>query len=152
MPGRRAIYSTYDVMIWKLGSAVYVYRVLSTGTDNVPAVRVPTTKTVRYNSRLVPKPNLRPRGGPNLYPYPSTRGFCWVLLDLSGPISGFAFRVVLYMVPFRDPTVNRKILTLIHHCLIWMNWPSWNLTKGEARSLDHSENEHQQSVNDLRSC
>jgi hypothetical protein len=89
--------------------------VLATGPGNPPAVRVRTGKTVRFGSRTVQKPDPQRLGGPNPAPYSSTRGFCRVWLDPSVPIPGSVFRVFLFMVPFRYPTVNRKILTFAHH-------------------------------------
>ena len=88
--------------------------VLATDPGNSPAVRVWTRKKIQFSSRTVQRPNSLLLGGPNLALYPSTLGFRQVWLDLSGPISGFAFRVVLGMVAFRYPTVNRKILTMVH--------------------------------------
>jgi hypothetical protein len=89
--------------------------VLATGPGNPPAVRVRTGKTVRFGSRTVQKPDPQRLGGPNPDPYLSTRGFCRVWLDPSVPISGSVFRVFLFMVAFRYPTVNRKISTFAHH-------------------------------------
>jgi len=67
--------------------------VLATGPGNPPAVRVWTAKTGQFGSRPVQQPDLLTLGGPNPDPYPSTRGFRQVWLDLSAPISGSAFRV-----------------------------------------------------------
>ena len=96
--------------------------VLATGPGNSPVVRLWTTKTVWSGSRTVQKPDLQRPGGPNPAPYMSTRGFCRVWLDPSVPISGSGFRVFLFMVAFRYPTVLRKILTLVHHCLCLFYW------------------------------
>jgi hypothetical protein len=67
--------------------------VLATGPGNPPAVRVWTAKTGRFGSRTVQKPDPQTLGVPNPDPYLSTRGFRRVLVDLSVPISGSAFRV-----------------------------------------------------------
>jgi len=67
--------------------------VLATGPGNPAAVRVWTAKTGRFGSRTVKKLDPQTLGGPNPDPYPSTRGFRRVWLDLSVPISGSAFRV-----------------------------------------------------------
>jgi hypothetical protein len=67
--------------------------VLATGPGNAPAVRVWTAKTGQFGSRFVQQPDPLTLGGPNPDPYPSTRGFRQVWLDLSVPISGSAFRV-----------------------------------------------------------
>ena len=90
--------------------------VLATGPGNPPAVRVWTGKTVRFGSRTIQTPDLLLLGGRDRAPYPSTRGFCRVQLDPSGPISGSAFRVFLFMVTFRYATVDCKILTMVLHC------------------------------------
>jgi len=96
--------------------------VLATGPGNPPAVRVWTGKTVRFGSRTVQKPDPEHIGGPNPDPYPSTHGFCRVWLDPSVRISGSSFRVFLFMVAFRYPTVLCKILPLVHHCLCSIDW------------------------------
>jgi len=87
--------------------------VLATGFGNLPAVWVWTAKTSRFGSRPIQKPDPLPLGGPNPDPYPATCRFCWVWLDSSGPISGFVFRVSLFIVAFRYATVKHKILTLV---------------------------------------
>ena len=66
---------------------------LATGPGNPPAVRVWTAKTGRFGSKPGQKPDPLTLGRPNPDPYPSTRVFRRVWLDLSGPISGSAFRV-----------------------------------------------------------
>jgi hypothetical protein len=96
--------------------------VLAMGLGNRPAVRVWTGKMVLFCSRPVQKPDLQLLGGPNPYPYPSTRGFCRVWLDLSVAITGSHFRVFLFMVPVRYVTVMCKISTLVHHSLYWFHW------------------------------
>ena len=92
-----------------------MWLVLATGPGNPPAVRVRTGKTVQFGSRTIQKPDPQRLGGLNPDPYPSTRGICRVWLAPSVPISGSVFRVFLFMVAFRYPTVNRKILTFAHH-------------------------------------
>jgi hypothetical protein len=82
---------------------------LATGQGNPRAVRVRTRDTVQFSSRTVQKPNPQRLGRPNPDLYPSTHWFCLVRLDPSVPISGSVFRAFLFMVPFRYPTVNRKI-------------------------------------------
>ena len=89
--------------------------VLATGPGCPPAVWVRTVKTVRCASRTLQKPNPQRLGGPNPDPYLSTCRFCRVWLALSVPISGSGFRVFLFMVAFRYPTVNHKILTFANH-------------------------------------
>jgi len=96
--------------------------VLAMGPGNPPAVPDWTGKTVWFGSKTIQEPDLLLLGGPDLAPYPSTRGFCRDWLDLSGPISGFAFRFVLLMVVFRYLTVNHKILTMVRRCSFCMNW------------------------------
>jgi len=92
------------------------------GPGNPPADRVWTGKMVRFGSRTVQKPDPQLLGSPNFAPYPSTRRFCRVSLDPSGPISGSTFRVDLFMVAFRYLTVNRKIITMGGRCSVWMKW------------------------------
>jgi len=87
--------------------------VLATGAGNPPAVRVWTGNTVQFGSRTIQKPDPLLLGGPKPAPYPSTCGFGRGWRDLSGPISGLAFWVVIFMVSFRYPTVNRGILTMV---------------------------------------
>jgi hypothetical protein len=89
--------------------------VVATGPGNSPAVRVCTGKTVRFGSRTVAKPEAQRLAGPNPGPYQSMNAFCQVWLDPSVPISGSVFRVFLFLVPFKYPTVNRKILTFADH-------------------------------------
>jgi len=96
--------------------------VLGMCQGNPPAVWVWTGKTGRFGSRPVQKPDLQPLGGTNLYPKPSTCGICRIWLDLSVPISGSSFRVFLFMVASRYPTVMCTILALVHHCLYLFYW------------------------------
>ena len=67
--------------------------VVAMGSGNPPAVRVWTTKTGRFGSRPVQKPDPLTLGGSNPDPFPSTRQFCRAWWDPSVPISGSAFRV-----------------------------------------------------------
>jgi len=97
--------------------------VLATGPFNPPAVRVQIAKTVRFGSKPVQKPDPLHLGGPNPDPYPSTRGFCRVWLDPSVPISSSGIRIILFMVAFRYPIANRKILTLVDRCPFLIYWP-----------------------------
>jgi len=104
------------VLITGAGGTVEVHQVLAMGPGNPSAFRVRTTKMVRFGSRTVQKPDLLRLGRPNPDPYPSTLRLCGVWLDPSVPISGSVFRVFLFIVAFRYPTANRKILTLVRHC------------------------------------
>lgn len=70
-------------------------------------------RSVRFQNRLQFCPLLP--GGPILDPYMSTDMFCWIWLDQSVPISSCTFQVSLFIVTFRDATVEPKILTLVHH-------------------------------------
>jgi len=97
--------------------------VLATGPGNPPAVRVRIANTVRFGSKPVQKPDPLHLGGPNPDLYPSTRGFCRVWLDLSVPIPGSGIPVILFMVAFRYPIANRKILTLVDRCPFLIYWP-----------------------------
>jgi len=97
--------------------------VLATGPGKLPAVRVRTAHTVQLGSKPIQKPNQLHLGGPNPDSYPSTHAFCRVWLDPSVPISSSSFRVFLFMVAFRYPIPNRKILTLVYRCPFLMYWP-----------------------------
>jgi hypothetical protein len=97
--------------------------VLAPGPGNAPAVRVRNTKTVRFGSKPIQKPDPLHLGGPNPDPYLSTCGFCCVWLDPSVPISYSGIRVILFMVTFSYPIVNRKILTLVYCCPSLIYWP-----------------------------
>ena len=81
---------------------------LGTGPGDLPAVRVWTGNLVWFGSKTVQQPDPQLLGGANPAPYPSTHGSPQVWLDLSGPISGFALRVVLFMVAFRYFAANCK--------------------------------------------
>ena len=94
---------------------------LGTGLGNSPAVRVRTSRTVRFASRTAQKSDPLSLGGPNLPQYPLTRGLCRVWPDPSVPISGSAFWDILCMVTVRFPDANRKILTLVCQCPFRMN-------------------------------
>jgi len=126
--------------------------VLATGTGDPPAVRVWTRKWFLFGSRTVQKANLLHSGSPNAAPYLSTRGCHLVCPDLSGPISGFALRVVLFMLTFKYLTVNRKISTMVRRWPFRMNWPPLWSKYVDKRSLPHPGNERQWRVNDFRSC
>jgi hypothetical protein len=82
--------------------------IVSNGLGNTGAVEVWTGKRVRFGPRFVQKSRPQSLGWPNLDPYPSTGGFGRVWFDLSVPISSSVFRVFLFMVAFRYPTVNHK--------------------------------------------
>jgi len=137
-----ALYSTRPVPISRLILYIYICRLLelATGPGNPPAFRVWTGKTVWFGSRTVQKPNRLLLGGPNPALYPSTGGFCRVWLDPSGPISGSVFRGFLFMVAFRYPTVNCKILTMVLHGHFLMYWQPLYSKQVERRSLPHPEN------------
>jgi len=106
--------------------------------------------SVRFQSHPNPDPLLF--GGSILDLDLSTCGCCRVLPDLSGAISGAACQVVLSMVGFRIPTVNRKILKKVHHCSLSTNWPPIKSKIGETHSLPHPGNERQQNVINFWSC
>ena len=90
------------------------------GPGNVPAVWVRTAKMGQFRSRIKQTPDTLPLGGPIPDPCLPTHEVRQVQLDASVPISGSGFRVVLFMVAFRYPTVNGKILTLVCRCLVLM--------------------------------
>jgi hypothetical protein len=126
--------------------------VLATGLGNCPAVRVRTAKTYRFSSKPVEWPDTLNLDGRNPNPYLSTREFCWVWLDPSVRISGSGFGVFLFMVAFRYPIANRKILTLVYCCHFLIYWPPLESKTNVQRYLPHLENESQQRVNDFWSC
>ena len=125
---------------------------LPTGPGNPPEVWVLPTKTDRFGSLPIQKPDTLILGGPNSDPYPSTRGLCHDWRDLSGPISVSAFCVFLFMVAFIYPTVNCTILTLVYHWLFEMYWLPVYSKRGETPFQHNSKTERQQSVNDFKSC
>jgi len=122
------------------------------GQGNLPAVRDRTNETVWHSSRPSQKPNPLLLGRPNPDPYPSTHRFCQVWLDMSVSIPSSGFPMFLFMVAFRYPTANGKILTLVRLCPILMYWPPLYSKTRETRSLPQPENESQQRVNDFWSC
>jgi len=126
--------------------------VLATGPGNPPAVCVWTTNMVRLGSRTIQKPEPLLPGGRNLSPYPSIRGYFRVCLDPSGPISSFAFWVFLFMVTFRYPTVDCKILAIVLQRDCLMYWQPLYSKRVEGRSLPHPGNERPWSVNNWWSC
>jgi hypothetical protein len=114
------------------------------GPGNPPAVRVWTGKTFRFESRLKEKPDRELRGGPNVYPYPSTSGFCRGWLEPSVPVSGSPYRVFLFIVAVIYVTVMCKILTFVHRSLYWFHWQPLFSKQGETCSLLHPEVECEQ--------
>jgi len=126
--------------------------VLATGLGNPPAVRVRTGKMVRFGSRTVETPDPQRLGWANLDLYQSTRGFCQACLNPSVPISGFVFRVFLFMVAFRYPTANRKILTFAGDCPFRMNCPPLSLKPRDTHSMPHPEHDSHRRVKDFWSC
>ena len=112
---------------------------LATGPGNLPAVQVWSGKTVRFGFRPVQKPGPEVLGGPNPYPYPSTRAFCRVCLDPSVPVSGSPFRIFLIIVAVRYFTVMCKISTLVHHSLYLFHWRPLYSKQGDTCSLLHPE-------------
>jgi len=90
--------------------------VLATAPGNRQAVQVQIVKTGRFGSRSVQYPDTLPLGGPNTDLNQFTCRFCRVWLDPSVIIPSSPFRVFLFTVAFRYPTVNCKILTKVPHC------------------------------------
>jgi len=133
--------------IWKASAEV-----LAMGPGNPPVVQIWTGKPVQFSSRPFQKHDPHLHVGQNTAPNPSTHGSRLVWLDLSGPVSWCAFQVVLFLVVFKYPTVNREIIMMAHRCSFWMYWlPSWS-KKVDKRSLPLPGNERQWRVNDFRSC
>jgi hypothetical protein len=130
------------------GSTKSLGIVLTTGSDNSPAVQVSTTKIIRFCSEHVEKPNSLLLGGPDHEPYLFARGFCPVWLDRLVPLSGFVFRVSQFLMTFRYAAANCTISTALGQYLFWMHMPPWWSKQREIRSLPQDENECQWSVND----
>jgi len=122
------------------------------GQGDPPVVRVLTGRTVQFCSRTVQKPEPLLLGGTNPAPYPSTHGFHRVWQDLSGQISSSEFRVFLFMVAFRYPTVNCILFTMVLQCHCLMYWQPFYSKRVERHSLPHPHNEHQWGVNNWWSC
>jgi len=122
------------------------------GPGNLPVIWVRTTIMSWFSSRPIQKPDQLLLGGPTPDPYPLTCRFYCIWLDPSGPISGSALKVVLFMVTFRYPTVNCKILRMVHHCLFWIYRPPLQSKRGEIHTLPYPGNERQWSINDFLSC
>ena len=69
--------------------------------------------------------------------------FCWVLLDLSVPIPGSGFQVLLYIFAFKYPTANCKMMSLVRHCQFLIYYPSlWTHTR-DTCSMPQPENQSQ---------
>jgi len=126
--------------------------VLATDQGNPPDVRVWTVKMCWFSCSAVQKPNPVALGGPNLDPDPSTNRFSLVWLAPPVPISGSEFHIFLFVLAFLYPTVNCKILTKVWHCHFLMYSQPLYRKQVERRSLPHSENERQWSVNNGWSC
>lgn len=73
-------------------------------------------------------------------------------LKLSCLVPGFAFRVVLFMVAFRYPTVNWIVITMVSQCFFWIYWLRVWVKYDDRPSLPDPRTERHPSVNDLRSC
>jgi len=118
----------------------------------MPGVQFQIARTDWFGSRPVQNPDSLLLGGPNQVRNVSTCGPAREWLDLSVRISGSVFWVFQCMVAFRYPTVNRKISTLVRHCLPLMHWLPLQSKQQETRCPPHRENERQCSVNDFCSC
>jgi len=105
------------------------------GPGYPPAVWVWTRNMIRFGSRTVQKPDTLPLARRNLYPQCVTRGFCQVWLDMTSPISGSRFRLFLFMVAFRYPTVQCKILTSVYCCQYLFYWLTLKSKQAETFSL-----------------
>ena len=124
-------------------------QVLATGPGNPAAVRIRIPTRVWFGSRTIQIPGPQRRGWPNPNPYPSSRGFCRVWLDLSVTISGSVFRVLLFMAAFRYPIADRKIVIFAGNYPFRMNQPPLSLTPRDTRSMPHPEHDSHQCVNDF---
>jgi len=102
----------------------YLQVLFATDPGKPPAVRVRTARLVWFGSRSDYKLDLLRLGGPNLDHYPLTRRVSQVWVDPFVPISGAVFGDFQFMVAFRYPTANHKILLLVRHCPFRKNWPA----------------------------
>jgi hypothetical protein len=139
-------------LCWLLSGSVLQVFIMNVSMAWVVAMGPGNLPLVRFGSNPIQIPDPLQHGGPNLDPYRSTSGFCQTWLDPSVPISGSSFLVFLFMVTFRYPIANRKILTLVYHCSFLMYCRPVYSKTSENRSLPHPENESQLGVNDFWSC
>jgi len=109
-------YNIIEFILCHISLVYYIQIVLATCPGNPPVVQVRTRNTAWFASRTVWTPEPQHLGRQNPDPYPSTQRTWLGWLDTSVPISGSVCRVCVYMVTFRYPTANRKILTFAHHC------------------------------------
>jgi hypothetical protein len=89
--------------------------VLATGLGNPTAVLVWPANTGQFGSRPFQKPQPVSLSRANPVLDTSTSRFCLVWLDQSVRITASACLVFKFMVAFRYPTVNCKILTWVYH-------------------------------------
>jgi len=122
--------------------------VCTTDLGNLPAVQVCTAKTAPCSPKPIQIPDPLPLGGPNPYPYLLSRRFFRGVLYPTVTISGSAIRATVWMVTSRHSTGNRKILTLVRHCLCSMYWLPLLSKQTEIHFLPYPENKHQQGIND----
>ena len=144
--------SEYDPLTISWVSEMYPTARVSNGSGkpNHGAGLERTHGSVRFEIHQTPDPLVF--GIPHSAPYPSTHVVHRVWLDPSGPISGFVFRVVLFMVTFRYPSVNRTILTMVRPCVFGMYWQFLWSKYVDKRSLTHPGNEYQRRLKDFRPC
>jgi len=122
------------------------------GPGDLPVVWVRTAQSGQFSSRDIQTSDPVPFSEPTLGLYPSTHRFCRAWLGPSVPIPGTAFQVALFIVAVTYATVNRQILTLVHHCLFSMYWPPWWSKQTESGALAHPDNERQWSLNSCWLC
>jgi hypothetical protein len=96
-------------------SEMWLLLVLAMGRGDPPPVLVSTASTVQFISETVQIVDILRLGGANPDRYPTAHGLIWVWLDPCVPLSGSVIRVSRFIVAFRYPTANRKILTLVCH-------------------------------------
>lgn len=111
--------------------------------------RVRTGSTVQLFFGPVQTRHMLLLGGPNWDPCPRTRSSHQNCLHPSGPISNCAFWVLHFMITFRHPNVNCKILTAIHHCSLWMYRPPVYWKNTESLYRPHPGSGCQHSIKDI---
>jgi len=125
--------------------------VLATGPGNRPAVRVWTRNARQFGFRPVQNTTRWLLAG-------QTRTHPCQLAGFAGFGYSHQFESLVlhcsfkFMVTFRYGTVNRKIVTLVHHGVFSTYWPPWFAKRAYSCTLPHPGNQRELSVNDCWSC
>jgi len=116
---------------------------------NLPTVQVYTAKPLPFCSRSIENADPLLLCVRTMYCYQSTSRFCWVWEHPSVPICTSGFLAFPFIVIYRFPTVNCKMLTFLCNCLFLMYWPPLYFKPRRTDSLPHQENESQRSVHNF---